>query len=131
MAGFAVATDEGRTWLLGNQLEGTTMYVGLLHTADVDTGPATNSTLASITESAGAGYSRQSCVMGTAASQADTGAQVTFNFTGTPTGGAITGWFLATTVSGTGGKLIGAVNITVARTPVNGESLLVTPTVAD
>lgn len=131
MAGFAVATNEGRTWLLGNKLEGTTMYVGLLHTTDVNTGPAASSTLASITELSGSGYARQSCVMGTAASQADTGAQVTFDFSGTPTGGTATGWFLATTSSGTAGKMIGAVNITTARSPVSGEQILVTPTVAD
>ena len=129
---FTVTVDEGRTWLLGHKLEGTTMYVGLLHTTDINTAPGSGATLASgITEISGSGYARQSCVMGTAASQACTGAQVTFSFTGTPTGGAITGWFLTTVVSGTSGVLIGAVNISTARTPVNGESLLVTPTVAD
>lgn len=128
---FALATNEGRDWLLNNALGGTTMFVGLLHTTDINTSPGATATLATITELSGSGYSRQSCVMGTGSGQTDTGAQVTFTFTGTPTGGTATGWFLCTTASGTTGKIIGAVNLAAARTYLNGDTQKVTPTVTD
>lgn len=128
---FTGVSDEGRTWLLGNALAGTTAYVGLLHTTDINTAPVAGSTLATITELATNGYARQSCAMAAAASQATVGAQVTFTFTGTPTGGTATGWFLATTVSGTGGKILCWGNLTVARTYVNADTQKVTPTVTD
>jgi putative Mn2+ efflux pump MntP len=128
---FSGASDEGRTYVLGNAIGGATLFVGLGHTTDTSTAPVNGSTLASITELSGAGYARQSCAMGTAASQASVGAQVTFSFTGTPTGGTATYWFLATTVSGTAGKIIGWVSLGSARTFVNLDTDKVTPTVAD
>lgn len=128
---FATAANEGRDWILGNVLAGTTMFVGLGHTTDINTSPGATMTLASITELSGSGYARQSCVMAAASSQATTGAQVTFSFSGTPTGGTATYWFLCTTVSGTAGKIIGAVSLGSARTFVNLDTDKVTPTVTD
>ena len=128
---FTIAINEGRDWLLNNALGGTTMFIGLLHTTDINTAPIATSTLATITELSGSGYARQSCVMATGSGQSDVGAQVTFTFTGTPTGGTATGWFLCTVVSGTAGKLIGSVNLAAARTYLNGDTQKVTPTVTD
>ena len=128
---FQIAVNAGRTYILGNAIGGATLFVGLLHTTDINTAPAATDTLSTITELSGSGYARQSCVMGAAASQATTGAQVTFSFTGTPTGGTGTGWFLCTVSSGTAGTLIGAVNLGAARTFVNLDTDKVTPTVSD
>ena len=128
---FTVVTDAGRTFILGNAIAGGTYYVGLLHTTDISTSPGTTATLAGITELSGSGYSRQSCVMATAASQATTGAQVTFTLTGTPTGGTATGWFLTDASSGTSGTLICSVNLAAARTYLNGDTQKVTPTLSD
>lgn len=128
---FQIAVNEGRTYILNNVVGNVTYYVGLLHTTDINTAPAATATLATITELSGSGYARQSCLMATAASQASTGAQVTFSFSGTPAGGTGTGWFLCTVSSGTAGTLIGAVNLGAARTFVNGDTDKVTPTVAD
>lgn len=128
---FQQASNEGRTYILNNALGGATLFVGILHTTDINTAPGAASTLASITELSGGGYARQSCVMASASSQATTGAQVTFSFTGTPAGGTGTGFFLCTVTSGTAGTFIGAVNLGAARTFVNLDTDKVTPTVSD
>jgi len=128
---FQIAVNEGRTYILNNATGGATLFVGLLHTTDINTAPVATSTLATITELSGSGYARQSCVMASASSQATTGAQVTFTFTGTPAGGTATGWFLCTVSSGTAGTLLGSVNLGAARTFVNLDTDKVTPTVAD
>lgn len=128
---FSGASNAGRTYILNNALGGATLYVGLGHTTDVNTAPAVTDTLATITELSGSGYARQSCVMASAASQATTGAQVTFTFTGTPSGGTGTYWFLTTVSSGTAGTLIGWVSLGAARTFVNLDTDKVTPTVSD
>lgn len=128
---FQIAVNEGRTYILNNAIGGATLFVGLLKTTDINTAPVATSTLATITEPSTGGYARQSCVMASAASQATTGAQVTFSFTGTPTNMPATGWFLCTVSSGTAGTLIGSVNLGAARTFVNGDTDKVTPTVSD
>lgn len=128
---FAITPDEGEVYVLNNTVGGATLYVGLLHTTDINTAPAEGDTLATITELSGSGYARQACAMGSASTSGgvskSTGAQVTFSFTGTPTGGTATGFFLTNVSSGTAGKLIAAVNLGAARTFVNGDTEKVTP----
>lgn len=128
---FSTVATEGRDSVLNTAVGGATLYVGLLHTTDINTSPGAGMTLATITELSGSGYARQACVMGSSSSEASVGAQVTFSFTGTPTGGTATGWFLCTTASGTSGKMIGAVSLGAARTYANGDTQKVTPTVSD
>jgi hypothetical protein len=128
---YAIATLAGRTYILQNATGGATVFIGLLKTTDINTPPANTDTLSTITEASGGGYARQSCVMAAASSQASTGAQVTFTFSGTVTNVPLTGWFMCTVVSGTAGTLIGAVSIAVARSPVNLDVEKVTPTVGD
>ena len=128
---FTIAVNEGRDWLLTNDFQSGSIWVGLLHTTDINTAPVATSTLSTITELATNGYARQSCAFAAVSGQATVGAQVTFTFTGTPTGGTATGWFLCTVASGTAGTLIGAVNLAAARTYLNGDTQKVTPTVSD
>lgn len=128
---FTIVVNEGRDWLLTNDFQSSTVYVGLLHTTDINTAPVATSTLATITELSGSGYARQSCAFAAPSSQATVGAQVTFTLTGTPSGGTATGWFLCTVASGTAGTLIGSVNLAAARTFANGDTEKVTPTLSD
>lgn len=130
---FALTTDEGEAFLLNNALGGATLYVGLLHTADINTGPAEGDGLADITELSGSGYARQACLFGsgstTGGTTKATGAQVTFSLTGTPTGGDATGFFLTDVASGTAGSLICAVNLAAARAFADGDTEKVTPSI--
>lgn len=128
---FTIIVNEGRDWLLTNDFQSSTVYVGLLKTTDINTAPAASATLATITELSGAGYARQSCAFAAPSGQATVGAQVTFTFTGAPTNNGATGWFLCTVASGTAGTLIGAANLSAARTYVNLDTQKVTPTLAD
>jgi hypothetical protein len=123
----AITPDEGEQWFLEKALRtalaSTTFYIGLGHTADVSTVPAETDTLATITELSGSGYARQSTTFGASALnsgdyQSDA-AQVTFTFSGTPSGGTATYAFFTDASSGTAGKLLGCVNLAVARSFVN------------
>jgi hypothetical protein len=129
---FTIVVNEGRDWLLTNDFQSSgSLFVGLLHTTDINTAPAASSTLATITELSGSGYARQAVTFSAPASQATVGSQVTFTFTGTPTGGTATGWFICTVASGTAGTLIGSANLAAARTYLNGDTQKVTPTLSD
>lgn len=131
-----IVFDEGEQWFLDKglitALPSATFYIGLGNTADVSTLPADNATLAAgITELSGSGYARQAVTFATpvlGAEYTSAGAQVTFTFTGTPTGGNATYAFLTTVASGTVGKLIGAVNLGISRGFINGDTEKVTYT---
>lgn len=127
---FSLTPDEGEVYLLNNALGGATLYIGLGVTADINTAPAEDDTLSTITEISGGGYSRQQVVFGDAstaggATTAD-GAEVTFSFTGTPTGGDPTYAFLTDASSGTTGSLIGVVSLARALSIVADDTEKVT-----
>jgi hypothetical protein len=130
----AITPDEGEQWFLEkglrSALPSTTFYIGLGNTANIATLPGETDTLATITELSGSGYARQAVTFGAAALnagdyQADA-ALATFTLIGTPAGGNATYAFLTDVASGTAGKLLGCVNLGVARAYVAGDQEKVT-----
>lgn len=114
-------TDEGEDLVsdvfVGNTAAPTNLYIGLCSGT-----PGETSTLASITEESGSGYSRQQVTSwGSSSGGTVLSSTETFNATGTWQGN--THAFLTDVASGTAGNLIAVRALSATRTLVNGDSL--------
>lgn len=115
----------------GQQTKADNFYVGLMAEASL----AENAGLSALTEVTGVGYTRQAVpatALGITSQAGGTNdwrlvlSQVTFTAGGT--WDTANGWFIATTVDGSG-KLIASGALSQPRTLGNGDSLNVTPTI--
>lgn len=123
--------DEGETRslqiLLGSQPVDSNLYLGLYTNS---TEPAENATLASLTEPSGNGYARKTLVRGSWSISGDLASYAQQVFTATGSWGNVYGYFLATTLDGTG-KLMAVEQFTNGPYNVqnNGDEIKVTPSV--
>lgn len=125
---MAKLTDEGENYLLNVFLKGSptppaNLYLGLYKDASE---PAETATLATITECAGAGYGRISIAQADWAISADVATAVAKTFAVDGSWGEVTGWFLATSLSGTTGKLLVVEHFAVPVSPISGDSIVLT-----